>query len=67
MTIDAKIFVGCCFLGMFFAGLVIGQDRQPLACPVVAGQQVVSTIDSRTEQVCHYVSQYGRAVRRVKL
>ena len=61
MSADARVFVGCCFIAVFFAGLVIGRDNQPLLCPVAQGQQIVSTIAPDT---CVYARNiYGRAVR----
>lgn len=64
MTTDAKIFVGCCFIAVFFAGLVIGKDNQPLLCPVAPGHQIVSTVAPDT---CVYVQNlYGRSLRKRK-
>lgn len=64
MTKDAIVFVGCCFVAVFLAGLVIGQDNKPHVCPVAEGQQVVSTIDSKDAQVCVYANSYGRATQK---
>lgn len=67
MSADARVFLGYCVIAVFFAGLVIGQQHTPRACPVVAGQQVVSTIDGKDGQLCVYANAYGRATRRVRL
>jgi hypothetical protein len=67
MSVDARVFLGCCVVSVFFAGLAIGQQHPPAVCPVVAGQTVVSTIDSRDGQICVYANSYGRATRRVRL
>lgn len=64
---DAIVFIACCFAGVFALGIEIGKDNRPLTCPLVAGQQIVSTVDSKTEQTCHYATSYGRAVRKMKL
>jgi len=67
MTKDAIVFIGCCFAGVFALGIEVGKDNRPLLCPVVPGEQVVSTIDSKGEQLCVYANAYGRATRRVKV
>ncbi|MGB5049950.1 MAG: hypothetical protein WBO46_13495 [Caldilineaceae bacterium] len=65
MSADAKVFAGCCFIAVFLAGLVVGQDSKPPLCPVVQGQQIVSTVAPDT---CIYVHNiYGRSVRKVKV
>ena len=65
MSADAKVFIGCCFIAVFLAGLVIGKDNQPALCPVAPGHQIVSTVAPDT---CIYVQNiYGRAVRNVKV
>lgn len=64
MTKDAIVFLVCCFAGVFALGIEIGKDNKPLLCPVVPGQQIVSTVAPDT---CVYVQNiYGRAVRKVK-
>lgn len=64
---DAIVFACCCVIGVFALGLEIGKDNKPLLCPVVLGQKVVSTIDTRDGQYCHYSSSYGRALRKAKV
>jgi hypothetical protein len=48
---------------VFALGVEIGKDNRPLLCPVVPGQQIVSTI---APDVCVYASSYGRALRKAK-
>ena len=67
MSADAITFVICCALGLVALGIEIGQQHQAPACPTVAGQQVVSTIDNQGVQTCVYAKTYGRALRRVTL
>jgi hypothetical protein len=67
MSADAVVFVAACVMGTFALGLEVGAANVPPACPTVAGQQVVSTIDGRDGQVCVYAKAYGRATRRVRL
>jgi hypothetical protein len=67
MSADAVVFVAACVIGIFALGMEIGAAHVQAACPVVAGQQVVSTVDSRDGQFCTYAASYGRATRRVKL
>lgn len=67
MSADAIVFAACCALGLFALGVEVGQQHQPAACPVVPGEQVVSTIDSRDGQTCVYARSYGRALRKVRL
>lgn len=67
MSADAKVFLCCCVLMAFYFGVAIGQQHQPPACPTVAGQMVISTIDSPGMQVCVYANAYGRATRKVRL
>lgn len=63
MTKDAIVFAVCCVIGVFALGLEIGKDNKPLLCPVVPGQQIVSTV---APDVCVYASSYGRSVRKAK-
>jgi hypothetical protein len=63
LTKDAIVFLACCVIGVFALGLEIGKDNKPLLCPVVPGQQIVSTV---APDVCVYASSYGRAVRKAK-
>ena len=67
MSADAIVFVVACVVGVFALGLEVGAANVPPACPTVAGQQVVSTINSHGVQTCVYANAYGRATRRVKL
>lgn len=67
MSADAIVFVVVGVIGTFALGMEIGAAHVPPACPTVAGQQVVSTIDGRDGQVCVYAKAYGRATRRVRL
>lgn len=67
MTADAITFIVCCAFGLVAIGIQIGQQHQAPACPTVAGQQVVSTIDGHGVQTCVYAQSYGRALRRVAL
>lgn len=64
---DTIVFVACCAIGIFALGMEIGKQNAPLACPTVAGQQIISTVNSKTAQVCVYASSYGRALRKVRL
>ncbi len=63
MTTDAIVLLVCCFAGVFALGIEIGKDNQPLLCPVVPGQQIVSTV---APDICVYASSYGRALRKAK-
>jgi hypothetical protein len=63
LTKDAAVFAGVCVMGIFALGLEIGKQHQPMLCPVVPGQQIVSTV---APDVCVYASSYGRALRKVK-
>ena len=67
MKADSIVFVACCALGLLALGITIGQQHQAPACPTVAGEQIVSTIDSKGVQVCVYAKTYGRALRKVTL
>lgn len=67
MSADAIVFAVCCTLGLFALGIEIGQQHRPPACPVVPGEQVVSTTDDRGTQTCVYARSYGRALRKVRL
>ena len=67
MSTDATVFVACCALALLALGIEIGQQHQAAVCPIVPGQQVVTTIDSRDGQMCVYAKAYGRALRRVAL
>jgi hypothetical protein len=64
LTKDAAVFIVCCFAGVFALGIEVGKDNRPLLCPVVPGQQIVSTI---APDVCVYASSYGRALRKVRV
>lgn len=57
-------------LTVFFTGLAAAALK-PMAfpakaktCPVVAGEEVVSTMDNGTSQSCLYARSYGRAITR---
>lgn len=63
MSADRIVFAACCVIGVFALGLEIGKDNKPLLCPVVPGQQIVSTV---APDVCVYASSYGRSVRKAK-
>ena len=67
MSTAAIVFGGCCVVAVFALGLEIGRQHIALACPAVPGQQVVSTIDRGSEQVCIYANATGRALRKVQL
>ena len=67
MTADRAVFITVVLAATFVAGLTTGQATKPKLCPVAEGQTVVSTHDSRSEQICVYASSYGRALRKVKL
>ena len=67
MKADSIVFMACCAIGLLALGITIGQQHPAPACPIVAGQQVVSTIDSPGMQVCVYANAYGRSTRRVRL
>lgn len=66
MITDANVFSVCLAIGLLFLGVEIGKQNKPFTCPVSAGQQVVSTIDSKNEQLCIYAESFGRAIRKVK-
>lgn len=67
MNADISVLIGCFMAGLFWLGLEIGQFTQPLLCPVVEGQQIVSTTTTKDGQHCTYSSSYGRATRKVKV
>ena len=67
MSADGFVLSGCLIAVALAAGIEIGQQHVPPACPTVAGQQIVSTIDGKDGQVCVYANAYGRATRRVRL
>jgi len=67
MSADAIVFAACCVVAVFALGLEIGRQHVPRVCPVVPGQQVISTLDRGHEQVCTYADATGRALRKARL
>ncbi len=67
MTIDAKVFAGCCVIGIFALGLEIGSEAKPVICPDEAPhEQLVSITINGPMTICTYAAPYGRATRRAR-
>ncbi len=66
MTIDAKVFAGCCVIAIFALGLEIGSEAKPVICPDKApSEQLVSITVTGSITVCTYATPiYGRALRK---
>ena len=68
MTIDAKVFAGCCVIGIFALGLEIGSESKPVICPDKAPhEQLVSITINGPTTICTYAAPiYGRSLRKAK-
>jgi len=67
MTADAKVFAGCCVIGIFALGLEIGSEAKPIICPDKAPhEQLVSITVTGSITVCTYSNSFGRSTRRAK-
>ncbi len=68
MTIDAKVFAGCCVAAIFALGLEIGSEAKPVICPDKAPhEQLVSITINGPTTICTYAAPiYGRSLRKAK-
>ena len=68
MTTDAKVFAGCCVIGIFALGLEIGSEAKPVICPDKAPhEQLVSITINGPMTICTYAAPiYGRPLRKAK-
>jgi hypothetical protein len=67
MTWDKAIVIASFAGGCFALGLMLGEAK-PLppvqkVCPVVQGQQVISTSSTREGEYCTYATSYGKAMK----
>jgi len=67
MTIDAKVFLGCCVIAIFALGIEIGSESKLVICPDKApGEQLISITISGPITVCTYAAPIGRSIRKVR-
>lgn len=68
MSADAKVFAGCCVIGIFALGLEIGSEAKPVICPDKApGEQLISITINGPMTICTYSAPiYGRSLRKAK-
>lgn len=74
MSANSAVFWLCLCMAFLWVGIEIGMEnphkpapRPAFRCPVVQGQEVVSSHDSRDGQFCTYANSYGRATHNIRV